>query len=108
MIVTGNFLALFIYAAGLISPLTPSEGMPRPWELLVFAAGPIALLVASARASRTAVASVVIGVQILGVVVFTGYLLWLQYRTLVNKPLQPTRATQPFGRREAARCGPRG
>jgi hypothetical protein len=79
MIVTGNFLALLLYAVGLISPLTPSEGMPRPWELLVFAGGPIALLLACARTSRTVVARIVIGVQILGVVSFTGYLLWLQY-----------------------------
>jgi GNAT superfamily N-acetyltransferase len=28
--------------------------------------------------------------------------------TTPNKPLQPTRAAQPFGRREAARRGPRG
>ena len=25
-----------------------------------------------------------------------------------NKPLQPTRAAEPIGQREAARCGPRG
>ena len=28
--------------------------------------------------------------------------------TLPNKPLQPTRAAQPFGKREPSRCGPRG
>jgi hypothetical protein len=27
---------------------------------------------------------------------------------LPNKPMQPTRAALPFGKREAARCGPRG
>ena len=29
-------------------------------------------------------------------------------RSVSNKPLQPTRAVEPFGQREAARCGPRG
>jgi hypothetical protein len=83
IIVAGDLFALLLYAVGLISPLTPSEGIPRLWELLVLAAGPLALLAACAHASRTVIGRIVVAVQILGVGSFTGVLLWMQFRTMV-------------------------
>ena len=78
MIAGADLFAMLLYAVGLIVPLTPSEGMPRPWEILVFVAGPVALLAACLRASRTVAAGIVILMQILLVVTFTGWLLWIQ------------------------------
>jgi hypothetical protein len=69
---------MLLYGVGLIAPLTPSEGMPRLWEILVFGVVPVALLVACLRASRGGGAGIFILMQIVVVVAFTGWLLWIQ------------------------------
>ncbi|TAN42129.1 MAG: hypothetical protein EPN22_13290 [Nitrospirae bacterium] len=42
--IAANILAILILAAGLISPLTPSEGTPSLIELLIFAFVPLIIL----------------------------------------------------------------
>jgi hypothetical protein len=76
-----NVAGVLLYGLGLVSPLTPSEGMPNVPELFVFAACPIAFLFVSLFLSRTRAARAVTVVEITGIVGLTTWLLWLQART---------------------------
>ncbi len=44
LIILGCVLSWAIYAFGLIAPLTPSEGMPSVFDLMVFVGIPLAIL----------------------------------------------------------------
>ena len=44
-----NVTALLLLGIGLVSPLTPSHGMPTARDLAIFAVGPVALLAAAFR-----------------------------------------------------------
>jgi hypothetical protein len=44
--------SMFLFAVGLVSPLTPSEGCPSTLELAVFAGLPIALPIAASPLTR--------------------------------------------------------
>jgi hypothetical protein len=39
-----NMIAVILYGAGLLSPLTPSEGIPNMGEIFVFAIIPVVFL----------------------------------------------------------------
>jgi hypothetical protein len=73
-----NALALFVYALGLIAPLTPSEGMPSVPVLLLFVGLPVALLGACIRVAGAKWWAGFFGLQILAILAFTTYLLLLQ------------------------------
>jgi hypothetical protein len=44
LIILGCVLSWVIYGFGLIAPLTPSEGIPNVFELMVFVGIPLAIL----------------------------------------------------------------
>ncbi len=73
-----NALALCVYALGLISPLTPSEGLPSVPVLLLFVGLPVALLGACIRVAGKKWWAGFLGLQILAIMAFTTYLLLLQ------------------------------
>jgi hypothetical protein len=75
---TSNILALCTYAGGLLSPLTPSEGVPSVAMLLLFAGGPISLLLASSRLYQSFPARALCYCQVAIVGSFSVYLLLLQ------------------------------
>lgn len=73
-----NLFACLLYAVGLISPLTPSEGIPRLTDLLFFFVGPIALMSFVALRARSRDLKALVFLQIAAVVGFTSWLLWVQ------------------------------
>jgi hypothetical protein len=73
-----NALALCLYAAGLLAPLTPSEGLPSVPVLLLFVGLPVALLGACIRVAGNKWWAGFFGLQILAILAFTTYLLLLQ------------------------------
>lgn len=70
-----NILAWLLYAAGLIAPLTPSEGMPRLGDFLIFLVGPIALLIFVAMRSQSRIVKGLVFLQVAVVVGFTSWLI---------------------------------
>ena len=62
-IMAGNILALGLFGVGLISPRTPSEGLPTLFDVLVFVFGPVAILFVCWLACRQRLAKVVTFVQ---------------------------------------------
>lgn len=76
--VTGHLLALLFYVLGLLSPLTPSEGMPETGALLWCVVLPLLLLFLAWCIYRHWLAQTLVLLQILVVVGFTGWLLMLQ------------------------------
>lgn len=73
-----NLSALFVYALGLLAPLTPSEGLPSVPVLLLFVGLPVVLLVGCIRAVGATWLAAFFGLQILALLAFTVYLLLLQ------------------------------
>jgi hypothetical protein len=69
--------AWLIYAAGLIAPLTPSEGYPSAKALLVFLAGPVVLLVFVARSTRSRAVRILSLIQAASILAITTGLLAL-------------------------------
>lgn len=70
----GVVLAILMYGIGLVAPLTPSEGIPRLWELLLFLACPCVLLLVCAWASGSRLVKMLL---VLLSFVFCGFGLWL-------------------------------
>lgn len=70
--------AWFAYGIGLISPLTPSEGVPSLLELAIFALGPVGLLILLARRVRSVTWKIMMIVQAAVIIAFTTWLLALQ------------------------------
>jgi ribose/xylose/arabinose/galactoside ABC-type transport system permease subunit len=58
-----NVAAIALLAVGLLAPLTPSEGMPSIGALVVFAAGPSALLLAAFLCRTPKPVRLLIGVE---------------------------------------------
>ena len=71
-------LALCVYALGLLSPLTPSEGLPSVPVLLLFVGLPVLLLGGCIRVAGAKWWAGIFGLQILAILAFTTYLLLLQ------------------------------
>ena len=76
-----NLVGMLIYAVGLISPLTPSVGMPSLIEVIAFAGCPVGLLLISAFMSRMLAVRLIASFEIAGIAAFTGWLLWLESQT---------------------------
>ena len=73
--------ATLVYLIGLIAPLTPSAGMPRPWALVVFLAVPCGLLAGCVYAARSRLVKAVLALQLLAFGGFGAWLLYLQAAT---------------------------
>jgi hypothetical protein len=73
-----GFVAIVIYGIGLISPLTPSEGVPSLSMILVFVGIPLGLITAAALLSQSKIIKGIMILEALFIIVFTIYLLRLQ------------------------------
>jgi hypothetical protein len=69
-------VALFI--AGLLAPLTPSQGMPTAFDLIVYAALPALICIVLATQLRGGFARLLAGLLAAAIIAITGYLLALQ------------------------------
>lgn len=78
LLVAANFIALLIYAVGLIAPLTPSEGSPSLVVILMFVGAPVAILAWCTRSCGSRVAALFFGLQLVSVLGFSASLLHLQ------------------------------
>jgi len=78
LIMAANFIALLIYAVGLIAPLTPSEGLPSLIEIFVFVGGPVAILGWCIYTCASRVTALFFGLQLAVVLVFSATLLYGQ------------------------------
>jgi hypothetical protein len=76
-----DILAVLVYGVGLISPLTPSEGVPSFGDVLIFVILPIVLLGSSLTLTRGWLARILVTIQMVAVIGFTSWLLWLQGNT---------------------------
>ncbi|MEC9363141.1 MAG: hypothetical protein VYC42_07945 [Pseudomonadota bacterium] len=94
-----NILAAGIFIAGLLSPLTPSEGMPSLGHLLLFALLPAALLLYAGYVAGGVSGWSFFGIQAAAVATSVAWLLSLQagllasgsiYAVTANQALQPT------------------
>jgi hypothetical protein len=72
----GVVSATVTYMLGLVAPLTPSEGVPDLWELLVFLALPCVVLAVCAYAAQSRVAKALLVAQLF---LFGGFGSWLLY-----------------------------
>ena len=79
-----NALALCVFALGLLSPLTPSEGLPSVPVLLLFVGLPLLLLGGCIRVAGVKWWAGIFGLQILAILAFTIYLLILQSGAFVG------------------------
>jgi hypothetical protein len=70
--------AWLVFAVGLIAPLTPSEGMPHPTEILIFVGLPVSLLVFVGNKARTPLFRVASWAQALVILGIAGRLLGQQ------------------------------
>ena len=73
-----NVASVFVYVVGLLSPLTPSEGLPSAWSLLLFVGIPFSLLLLAFRICANFPARLFFGAQLLLILTFSGWLLALQ------------------------------
>jgi hypothetical protein len=70
--------ALFVYAFGVIAPLTPSHGLPSFGVLLIFAGLPIALTLVASRYCQSVTARLCCYFEAAAIAGFTLYLVLLQ------------------------------
>lgn len=73
-LVFGAVLAWSLFAVGLLSPLTPSEGYPRLIDIVVFVGVPVLLLGLVAYRMRRPLARGFVLLQLVGIV---GVSVWL-------------------------------
>jgi hypothetical protein len=78
LIILGCIFSWFIYGVGLISPLTPSEGMPSVLELAAFFGLPILILIYCWIQSATLWAKTMMIIQGTVIIGFTGWLISIQ------------------------------
>ncbi|MCC4264203.1 hypothetical protein LL240_07015 [Oceanimonas baumannii] len=76
--VTVNILAFLIFGLGLLSPLTPSTGMPGIGSLIIYVGLPLILLLNAWRGYSHQMAKYVVVLQGLCILAVTGWLLLLQ------------------------------
>lgn len=76
-----NALAAVLFGVGLVAPLTPSHGMPRAVDLLVFAGVPAALLLAGLVLERHRAVRALWGLQLALLGLMLGWLLGMQSGT---------------------------
>lgn len=76
-----NALAVVLFGVGVVAPLTPSQGVPRAVDLLVFAGMPAALLLAGLVLERHRAMRALWGVQLALLGMMLGWLLGMQSGT---------------------------
>lgn len=76
--IVGNILAFLIFGAGLLSPLTPSTGMPSIGSLITFVGLPLVLMLNAWRHYTQKISKWAVVLQAMGILGFTGWLLLLQ------------------------------
>jgi hypothetical protein len=76
-IIVGNIFAWVLFGTGMISPLTPSEGMPRIYDWLIFAGSPILLLLICWRVCHGIIGRIAMLAQFVLIAGVSGYLFWL-------------------------------
>jgi hypothetical protein len=72
--------AWVIFAIGLVSPLTPSEGRPTTLSLAIFVGIPVALCAAAGGNSHERWVKISAVVQIISVIIVSSYLVALTWR----------------------------
>lgn len=72
--VVGNLLAWFVFGAGLLSPLTPSEGFPEVGMLMSFVGFPLLLLLHAWRTYEHRFTKAAVALQ---AAVMLGATMWL-------------------------------
>jgi hypothetical protein len=80
-IILVNLAALLLLAVGLISPLTPPEGIPSSIELFIFAICPIVILCLLAWFAKSKWVKVVFVVEIIIIVVLLIKVLGVVYHS---------------------------
>ncbi len=80
-VVVLHILGWLVFGVGLLSPLTPSEGMPTQTDLLLFAVCPVIAFAACFILSQGWAAKLWATTGIGVIVIATSWLLSLQYRT---------------------------
>lgn len=76
-----NALAVVLFGVGVVAPLTPSQGVPRAVDLLVFAGVPAALLLAGLVLEHHRAVRALWGVQLALLGMMLGWLLGMQAGT---------------------------
>ena len=76
--VIGNVLAIIIFLIGLISPLTPSSGIPSISSIFIFVVLPLICLVYAWRIYASKISKYIVMTQGLFIIVFVSYLLMIQ------------------------------
>ena len=82
--IISNILAICIFGVGLLSPLTPSSGMPTVGSIAIFSGLPLALLFHSWRTYLSKPAKYAAIFQSLVIVNLAGWLLLIQSGLLTN------------------------
>lgn len=77
VVVFAHVAAWAVYAVGLVAPLTPSEGSPSIWEILVFLGIPVAILFWCTQVVVSRIAALFAGLQLVAVLGFSAWLLLL-------------------------------
>jgi hypothetical protein len=73
-----GFVAIVIYGIGLLSPLTPSEGVPSVAMILVFVGIPLGLIAVGALLAQSKIIKGIMLLEALFILTYTLYLLRLQ------------------------------
>lgn len=76
-----NVVAVVLFGVGVVAPLTPSQGVPRAVDLLVFAGVPAALLLAGLVLERHRAVRALWGVQLAVLGMTLGWLVGMQSGT---------------------------
>jgi hypothetical protein len=76
-----NVLAVLVFSLGLLSPLTPSYGVPRPVDVILFVGVPIMLVAAAFAFSRWWQAKLLAIAELGTILATASWLFWLQCRT---------------------------
>lgn len=82
--VIGNILAFFIFGVGLLSPLTPSAGVPTVGSLVTFVGLPLVFLLNAWRGYTHQITKYAVVFQGLCFLVLTAWLLLMQAGVLAN------------------------
>lgn len=86
--------ALILFGIGLVSPLTPSQGLPSPGQLAVFFGLPVLLLTLVAYQARTLPIRILVALQALAVIGFEVWLLGIQSGLLSEHAAQQGAAAE--------------
>ncbi len=78
LLALADILGLGLYAVGLVSPLTPSEGRPSVQELAVFAGLPFAAWATSALMARHGIIKITCVAVAISIFALTAYLFYVQ------------------------------